>query len=97
MNLPAHEPMTFHKGLVTNGKGEPSETEAYVTYGSAHGENPEDAEIVISGGGAKQAASAIEAIPAMREAIEQALDDMASGHCVCEETKQMLQAAIAVG
>lgn len=37
----------------------------------------------------------IAAAPDMDEAIEQALDDMADSHCVCEETKQMLIAALA--
>ena len=31
----------------------------------------------------------------MRDAIWQALDDMADSHCVCEETKQQLIAALA--
>lgn len=31
----------------------------------------------------------------MAEAIEQALDDMADSHCVCEATKQLLKDALA--
>lgn len=93
---PPHVPLTFHKGLVTDGNGNPSKTDAYLTYGSAHGENEGDAEITIHGSGASNAADAIESIPAMVEAIEQALDDMGEdGHCVCEQAKQMLQSALA--
>ncbi len=33
--------------------------------------------------------------PEMHDAIEQALDDMAESHCVCEATKQMLHNALA--
>lgn len=36
------------------------------------------------------------AAPDMREAIEQALDDMGTdGHCVCEQAKRMLRASLA--
>lgn len=72
MVFPPHKPMTFHKGIVTNDKGNPSQTEAYVTYGSAHGQNKEDAEIVISGRGANKAAAAIEAIPDLISACTEA-------------------------
>lgn len=37
----------------------------------------------------------IEAALDMHDAIDQALDDMADSHCVCEATKQMLRAALA--
>jgi hypothetical protein len=92
---PEHVPLTFHKGAVTDGNGSDLPHVAYLTYGSAAGMNEEDAEIEITGGGAQKAATAIEAIPAMQEAIEQALDDMGeAGHSVCEQAKQMLKDAL---
>lgn len=44
-----------------------------------------------------QAANArlISAAPDMADAIDQALDDMQDSHCVCENTKQQLRAALA--
>lgn len=41
-----------------------------------------------------KAAQVMVAAPDMREAIWQALDDMADSHCVCEDTKQMLRDAL---
>jgi predicted nucleic acid-binding Zn-ribbon protein len=35
-----------------------------------------------------------EKIERLRAAVEQALDDMADSHCVCEATKQMLKDAL---
>jgi hypothetical protein len=93
---PEHVPLTFYKGAVCDGDGVELTDVAYLTYGSSAGMNDEDAEIEITGGGARQAAVAIAAIPAMQEAIEQALDDMGEdGHSVCEQAKQMLKDALA--
>jgi len=36
-------------------------------------------------------------IERLRDALEQAVDDFAEGHCVCEQTKQMCIAALATG
>lgn len=54
--------------------------------------------ISVTWANGQQSANArlIVSAPGMRAAIEQALDDMGEGgHCVCEETKQMLRDAIA--
>lgn len=66
---PHHVPLTFHRGMVTNGDGKELPTEAYLTYGSTAGMDGRDADIEIHGDGAHEAARLIEAVPDMLAAL----------------------------
>jgi hypothetical protein len=72
--FPPHVPMTFHVGLVTDNTGKPDPRMAYMTYGSAHGENDQDCEIQIVGGAAHAVARMVEALPDMLALLRELID-----------------------
>jgi len=69
----------FYLGKITDGAGNEIADEAFLTFGSAHGQNDGDCEIKIKGGRAHEAAdliSAIERLRAQRDELREVLKQL---------------------
>jgi hypothetical protein len=87
----------FYLGKITDGAGNEIADEAFLTFGSAHGQNDGDCEINIKGGRAHEAAdliSAIERLRAQRDQLLAALKRI-DNESQCDRAAAIAQAAIA--
>lgn len=85
----------FHIGKVTDANGLEISNEAFITVGSAHGQDEDDCEIVITGAHAHDVARLIAAAPDMLAALQAIIElDRDIGQLEFEDVFDAARAAI---